>query len=87
MHMHRRATSGMRPSPLTNDRAGRFPATLEKAMFEVWTCVKVKNPEHARAGQAGVVHAVNKDKPDEVAVRFDLDGRVQLVATADLEVL
>lgn len=56
-------------------------------MFEVWTCVKVKNPEHARADQAGVVHAVNKDKPDEVAVRFDLDGRVQLVATADLEVL
>lgn len=56
-------------------------------MFEVWTSVKVKNPEHPRAGQAGVVHAVNPAKPEEVAVRFDDDGQVQLVATADLQVL
>lgn len=53
--------------------------------MEVWQSVKVKNENHPRAGQAGVVHAVDKDHPEEVAVRFDVDQQVQLVDVADLQ--
>lgn len=56
-------------------------------MFEVWQSVKVKGTDHPRAGEAGIVHAVDKDQPTEVAVRFDSDHQVQLVAVADLEIL
>jgi hypothetical protein len=52
--------------------------------MEVWQSVKVSNPEHSRAGEAGVVSAVDRSKPDEVGVRFDTDLQVQLVAVADL---
>ena len=53
--------------------------------MEVWQSVKVKNDTHPRAGEAGVVHAVDKAHPNEVAVRFDLDQQVQLVDVADLQ--
>jgi hypothetical protein len=56
-------------------------------MFEVWNMVKVKNPDHARVGQAGVVYAVQPGNTTEVAVRFDVDLEVQLVAVADLDLL
>lgn len=55
--------------------------------MEVWNPVQVKNESHPRIGQAGVVHAVDRDHPEEVAVRFDVDQQVQLVATADLKLL
>lgn len=55
--------------------------------FAVWNSVQVVNPEHARAGQAGVVFAINPELTDEVAVRFDKDGMVEAVATADLKAL
>lgn len=53
-------------------------------MFEVWQSVKVKNPEHARTGEAGIVFSVDPAHPDEVAVRFDTDLQVQLVLCVDL---
>lgn len=56
-------------------------------MMEVWQSVKVKNPDHSRAGEAGTVHAVDPDQPGEVAVRFDLDRQIQLIEVADLETL
>lgn len=53
-------------------------------MLEVWQSVKVAAEGHARNGEAGVVFAVKSDSTDEVAVRFDSDLQVQLVAVADL---
>lgn len=55
--------------------------------FSVWTAVQVSNPEHPRAGQAGVVYATNPATPDEVAVRFDADSIVVLMAVTDLRAL
>lgn len=54
-------------------------------MFQVWQSVQVINENHPRKGQAGTVFAVNKDKPDEVVVKFDLDGEQQAVQVADLK--
>lgn len=54
-------------------------------MFEVWNSVQVTNPDHPRHGEAGIVHAVDSGHPEEVAVRFDTDLQVQLVAVADLK--
>lgn len=57
-------------------------------MFSVWTSVKVKNVEHSRAGTAGAVHATNSEThPDEVQVKFDVDGTVENVLVADLQAL
>ena len=53
--------------------------------FSAWSAVQVTNPEHERAGQAGVVYAVNPEIDGEVAVRFDKDGQVVAVANADLK--
>jgi len=52
--------------------------------MEVWQSVKVTAEGHARQGQAGIVFAVDRAHPEEVAIRFDEDGQVQLVAVADL---
>lgn len=54
-------------------------------MFQIWQSVKVTNEQHARAGQAGVVHATNPTHPDEVVVKFDSDGQQEAVAVADLK--
>lgn len=54
--------------------------------FSVWNPVIVQG-EHPRAGQAGVVHAVNPATPDEVAVKFDLDGIVVVIDVASLKAL
>ena len=53
--------------------------------YDVWTSVKVKNEDHARAGQAGIVYANSPEHPEETAVRFDSDSAVVVVALADLE--
>jgi hypothetical protein len=54
-------------------------------MFNVWTSVKVNAIDHPRVNQAGTVHATNKEKhPDEVVVKFDLDGSLEAVAITDL---
>jgi hypothetical protein len=55
--------------------------------MEVWTTVKVKNTDHDRFGQAGVVHAVHPKNTDTVDVKFDVDGEVLNVKTEDLQVL
>lgn len=55
--------------------------------MEVWMSVQVKNTDHPRAGQAGIVHTVDKTKPDQVGVKFDSDGQIQLVDVADLKQL
>jgi aspartyl/asparaginyl beta-hydroxylase (cupin superfamily) len=55
--------------------------------MEVWQSVKVKNTDHPRAGEAGTVHAVDKTKPEQVAVKFDTDQQIQLVDVADLQQL
>ena len=57
-------------------------------MYQVWQSVKVKNPDHARADQAGSVFAVSPEQhPDEVVVKFDKDGMQESVAIADLQAL
>jgi hypothetical protein len=55
--------------------------------MEVWTQVKVKNPDHDRVGQAGVVHATHPTNKDTVDVKFDTDSEVVNVKTEDLQVL
>lgn len=55
--------------------------------FSVWNNVQVKNEEHPRFGQAGPVFATNPAKPDEVAVKFDIDGVVLVVPCDDLKAL
>lgn len=59
--------------------------------MNIWQSVQVKaqksngsDSDHPRAGQAGVVFAINPEKPDEVGVRFDIDSVVELVQVADL---
>lgn len=54
--------------------------------FSVWNPVIVQG-DHPRAGQAGVVHAINPATPDEVAVRFDLDSIVVVMDVSDLKAL
>lgn len=56
-------------------------------MFEVWNSVQVTNAEHPRHGEAGIIFAVDRAHPDEVAVRFDQHSQVQLVPAADLKLL
>lgn len=56
-------------------------------MLSVWNQVKVINKDHSRLDEAGVVHAVDPKNPDEVVVQFDVDGRREAVAVADLQVL
>jgi hypothetical protein len=56
--------------------------------MNVWQSVKVKNETHSRYEQAGTVHATNAEThPDEVQVKFDLDGTVESVLIADLVAL
>jgi len=55
--------------------------------FSVWQAVQVVGEEHPRKGQAGVVHAVNPAVTDEVAVKFDTDAVVIVMAVADLKAL
>lgn len=56
--------------------------------LDVWTPVKVTNPDHPRADQAGFVFAANASThPDEVVVKFDTDGTTESVQLADLQVL
>lgn len=55
--------------------------------FSVWNAVLVVGEEHPRKGHAGIVHAVNPAVPDEVAVKFDVDGHVVAVNVADLKAL
>jgi hypothetical protein len=52
--------------------------------YSIWQSVKVTNEEHARAGQAGTVHATSLKHPDEVVVKFDVDSTEEAVAVADL---
>lgn len=54
--------------------------------FSVWNPVIVSG-EHPRAGQAGVVHAINPATPDEVAVKFDLDSIVVVMDVSQLKAL
>lgn len=57
-------------------------------MISVWTSVKVVKEDHARFGQAGSVFATNKEThPDEVQVKFDLNGDIESVLIADLQAL
>lgn len=57
-------------------------------MFNVWQSVKVTNEEHPRAGTAGTVFATNPTThPNEVVVKFDVDGTEEAVAIADLKTL
>ena len=55
--------------------------------MNVWQVVKPASAEHPRAGQAGVVHAVDKKDPENVQVKWDIDGKVETVAVADLVAL
>jgi hypothetical protein len=55
--------------------------------FSVWQAVQVIGEEHPRKGQAGIVHATNPAVTDEVAVKFDTDGVVLVLAVNDLKAL
>lgn len=55
-----------------------------------WSLVKVKNPEHPRANQAGTTttrDSIPDLADDHAAVRFDIDQAVEAVAVADLDTL
>lgn len=54
--------------------------------FSVWNPVIVQG-DNTRTGQAGVVFATNPAKPDEVAVKFDLDGIVVIIPNDNLKTL
>ena len=47
--------------------------------------VQVKNPKHARAGQAGVTQAANAEGEDHIKVKFDADGVTEAVDLSDIE--
>lgn len=52
--------------------------------YSVWNSVKVTAPKHARTGQAGVVYNIDPKDDDTVGVKFDSDGKVEVVKVADL---
>lgn len=54
--------------------------------MNVWQSVKVKNTDHPRAGEAGIVFAIPAD-PLQVVVRFDVDLALWSVDLADLVAL
>lgn len=55
--------------------------------FRVWQSVKVTTEDHPRTGLAGIVCGVNRTKPEQVEVEFDIDGVRELVNVADLTAL
>lgn len=55
-------------------------------MFEVWTSIKVTNPDHPRFQTAGTVNAQAK-AGEQVQVKFDLDGEVIDMDATDLQAL
>ncbi len=55
--------------------------------FNVWQSVKVKTEDHPRTGQAGTVHTVSPEHPDEVVVKFDVDSSTEAVNVNDLQAL
>lgn len=61
--------------------------------MQVWQCVKAKSThprggnEKGEGGQAGVVNATDPAKPDEVVVRWDVDGVIEAVAVDQLTAL
>lgn len=55
-------------------------------MYNVWQSVKVINAAHPRVNTAGTVFSTNATAhPDEVVVKFDLDGTEEAVKLADLQ--
>ncbi len=57
-------------------------------MFDVWKAVQVVNTDHPRTGEAGTVFATNRvTHPDDVVVKFDIDGTTESVAVVDLKAL
>ena len=54
--------------------------------MNVWTSVQVKDPDHPRVGEAGIVYAIEAD-PQSVVVRFDLDMALESVRIAELQIL
>lgn len=56
-------------------------------MFSILQSVAVTNKEHPRYKEAGAVWVLNPAVPDAVAVRFDLDSKVEAVEVVDLKAL
>lgn len=56
-------------------------------MRQVFVSVQVIAEDHPRKGQAGYVIVVDPTKPDEVGVKFDVDGVVEAVAQSALRQL
>ncbi|HEX7890305.1 MAG TPA: hypothetical protein VF522_13170 [Ramlibacter sp.] len=56
-------------------------------MRQVYTSVQPISPQHARAGQAGVVWSIPANDPTTVGVKWDTDGAVTVENCADLRVL
>lgn len=56
-------------------------------MLQIRTSVKVKNPDHPRAGTAGQTWQTDPAKPDQIGVKFDIDDQVEFVDLADLQAL
>jgi hypothetical protein len=56
-------------------------------MRQVFVSVQVITEGHPRKGQAGHVIIVDPKKPDEVGVKFDVDGVIEAVAMSDLRQL
>lgn len=56
-------------------------------MRQVLASVQPKNPDHPRAGQAGVVWVIDPANTDEVGVKWDVDQVVTVEKIADLRQL
>lgn len=53
--------------------------------FAVWDVVRPASPDHPRAGQVADVTKVNYQRhPDEVVVRWNVDGTEESVPMVDL---
>lgn len=54
--------------------------------MDVWTPVKVTNPDHPRVGEAGTIQSL-KQADDKYKVKFDDDEAIVLMPAADLQAL
>lgn len=49
--------------------------------FRIWQSVTPTAADDARTGQAGYVCALDPKKPDEVGVKWDVDGVEEVVSS------
>ena len=71
--------------PITDQAAAPAKPPPPKTTMRVWDVVKVSNPDHAQAGEAGTVQHWDFDA-QLATVKFD-DGQTIDVAAGDLQLI